>query len=107
KRTNYPFGDVVPSLATAIGSSGDSPEALAEVMGILVNEGVHRPILRVSELRLAEGTPYEAVLHRLPEPGVQVLSPEVAATARDALVEVVERGTARGIRGVMPVVGGK
>jgi hypothetical protein len=33
----------VPSYATAIGSSADRPLALAELMGIIVNDGQRRP----------------------------------------------------------------
>ncbi|MGZ9067558.1 MAG: glycosyl transferase family 51, partial [Burkholderiales bacterium] len=40
KRVGYPFGSLVPSYATAIGVSGDRPAALAELMGIIVNDGV-------------------------------------------------------------------
>ena len=32
----YPFASLTPSLATAIGSSGDRPAALAELMGIIL-----------------------------------------------------------------------
>ncbi len=39
----YPFDHLVPSLATAIGSSGDRPAALAELMGIILNDGVRPP----------------------------------------------------------------
>jgi len=42
-RLGYPFGHLVPSLATALGSSGDRPAALAELMGIIVNGGCARP----------------------------------------------------------------
>ncbi len=31
----FPFGQLVPSLGTAIGASGDRPDALAELMGIM------------------------------------------------------------------------
>ncbi len=42
-RLGYPFGHLVPSLATALGSSGDRPAALAELMGIIVNDGLRLP----------------------------------------------------------------
>ncbi|MCF5714381.1 glycosyl transferase family 51, partial [Pseudomonas tremae] len=37
QRVGYPFDHLVPSLATAIGSSGDRPAALAELIGIIQN----------------------------------------------------------------------
>ena len=41
-RLGYPFEDLAPSLGTAIGSSGDRPEALAHLMGIIMNDGVNK-----------------------------------------------------------------
>src|SRR5919109_2416012 len=43
QRLGFPFKTMVPSYATAIGSSSDRPVALAELIGILVNDGVRRP----------------------------------------------------------------
>jgi hypothetical protein len=110
----YPYRDVVPSLGTAIGSSGDRPEALAELVGILVNGGLQRPAVRFTELQFAPGTPYETILRPVTQRGVRVLSAAVASVARSALVDVVQSGTGRGIQGVLrtaagtpAVVGGK
>ena len=64
KRLGYPFGSLVPSYATAIGVSGDRPAALAELMGIIVNEGVRLPTSRIEELHFAAQTPYETVVRR-------------------------------------------
>ena len=47
KRLGYPFETLAPSLATAIGSSGDRPSALAELMGIIQNGGIRAPTLRI------------------------------------------------------------
>lgn len=95
QRLGYPFGNLVPSLGTSIGSSGDRPMALAELLGILMNDGVRRPIVRVDEVHLARGTPFETRLTRRDVRGVPVLDPDVAAVARRAMGAVVERGTAR------------
>ena len=95
RRLGYPFGNLVPSIGTAIGSSGDRPMALAELLGILVNDGVRLPVIRVDELHLAEGTPFETRLRRREARGVPVLDPLVAAAARRAMVSVVQNGTAR------------
>ena len=98
RRLGYPFEQLVPSLATSIGSSADRPAALAELMGIVVNDGVRRPAVRIGRLDFALGTPYETRLERRAEPGEQVLPPEVARTARRALLRVVDSGTARRVK---------
>ncbi|MCJ8165019.1 transglycosylase domain-containing protein [Pontibacter sp. E15-1] len=99
QRLGYPFQQLVPSLATALGSSGDRPEALAELMGIILNNGVRQRTLHIESLHFAAHTPYETALGCQPAPGEQVLVPEVAATLKRALLEVVEVGTARRLQG--------
>jgi membrane peptidoglycan carboxypeptidase len=91
----YPFDSLVPSYATSIGSSADRPAALAELMGILVNDGVRLPTVRVESLHFAADTPYETVAKYQPPQGEQVLNPVVVAEVRKALRDVVENGTAR------------
>lgn len=98
-RLGYPFGHLVPSLATALGSSGDRPAALAELMGIVVNGGIRQPTHRISDLRFAQGTPWETALRPTPVVGERVMAPEVAETLKKALSEVVEAGTARRLAG--------
>jgi membrane peptidoglycan carboxypeptidase len=107
KRLGYPFDSLVPSYATAIGSSGDRPAALAELVGILQAGGVRSPILRIRDLRFAERTPYETHLRRKTPPGEHVLRPEIAAVVRQELVGVVERGTARRVRGAVVLPDGR
>jgi membrane peptidoglycan carboxypeptidase len=114
ERLGYPFASLTPSLATAIGSSGDRPAALAELMGIILNDGVRLPTVLVDGLDFAVGTPYETRLGRAEAPVTQVLAPEVAGVVRGLLTQVVEQGTARGLRpalaqpgGGQHVVGGK
>ncbi len=99
KALGYPFYNLVPSLATAIGSSGDRPASLAELVGIVLNDGIRRPTIRIRALHFAEDTPYETRMVRDPAPGVRVLSVPVAAAVRRALVDVVEHGTGRRARG--------
>ena len=89
----------MPSLATAIGSSGDRPEALAELMGIIVNDGVKLPTTDLERLHFAAGTPYETKMVYRPEAPERVMAPEVAATVRRALMGVVAGGTATRLRG--------
>ena len=94
-RLGYPFESLMPSYATAIGSSADRPDDLAELVGILLNDGIRYPVQRVEELHYAAGTPYETVLRRSPPRGERVLSSEIAAVVRAAMVAGVTRGTAR------------
>lgn len=98
-RVGYPFDHLVPSLATALGSSGDRPAALAELMGIIVNDGVRLPNTRIERIRFAADTPYEMRFARRAAPGERVMPREVAAALRGALSDVVEGGTARRLAG--------
>lgn len=107
KRVGYPFDSLVPSYATALGSSADRPAALAQLMGILVNDGVRRPTQRLRTLHFAEGTPFETHLAARPGAGERVLPVEVARVARRALGLVVEEGTARRLKGVFKGPDGK
>jgi membrane peptidoglycan carboxypeptidase len=101
QRLGYPFERLVPSYATAIGSAADRPTALAELMGILVRDGQRYPSVRLDSLHFAADTPYETALsRRLPGPE-RVLSPELAQTARRALLGTVEQGTAVRARGAV------
>lgn len=95
QRLGYPFDALTPSYATSLGSSADRPAALAELVGILLNDGVRLPVLRAGDLRAAEGTPYETHFAARPPAGERVLPAEVAAAARRVLALVVEGGTAR------------
>ena len=99
RRLGYPFEHLVPSLATSIGSSADRPAALAELMGVVVNDGIRRPTVRIDQIRLAAETPFETRLERRYEPGARVLPAEIAQVARRALLRVVDSGTARRAKG--------
>jgi hypothetical protein len=97
----YPFGSLVPSFATAIGASADRPAALAELVGIVISDGIRAPVVRIDRLRFAAGTPYETELVRQPAAGRRVLHPEVARLVRRALLDVVANGTARRARDLL------
>ncbi|AFO47500.1 transglycosylase domain-containing protein [Pseudomonas putida] len=99
KRVGYPFDHLVPSLATAIGSSGDRPAALSELVGIIQNDGVRLPTLRIDTLHFAANTPYETKLITDPDRGVRILPVEVARALKGAMSQVVDAGTARRISG--------
>ena len=101
KRVGYPFDHLVPSYATAIGSSGDNPAGLAGLIGILQSAGRLAPTRRIASLRFAEGTPTETWLSPGVSPGTQVLDATVATFVRRELVGVVEHGTGRRIAGAL------
>jgi membrane peptidoglycan carboxypeptidase len=98
RRQGYPFGHLVPSFGSAIGSSGDRPDALADLMGIILNDGVRQPNVDLQRLQFATGTPYETEMMLKPEPQ-RVLAPEIAKTVRQALMGVVMEGTAKRLSG--------
>ena len=98
-RLGYPFDSLTPSYATAIGASGDRPAALAELMGIIANDGMRVPATRMVSMVFARSTPYETRLEYRPAAPQRVLPAELARTVRDALVGVVEDGTARRLAG--------
>lgn len=114
KRLGYPFDSLVPSFATAIGSSADRPAALAEIIGIIINDGVRMPSLKVTSFHFAGGTPYDTELSLKTEEGERVMPVEAAKVLLKTLADVVKSGTARGVHGVLKeadgnivVIGGK
>lgn len=116
RQMGYPFNTMVPSLASALGSSGDRPIALAELVGIILNDGMRYPLVRLDELHFAAETPYEAILRRSEnQSGERVMKPEVAQALKGAMSLVVSQGTARRVHqaykrssdGQPYVIGGK
>lgn len=106
QRLGYPFGSLVPSYATAIGSSADRPNSLAELVGIILNDGVKYPSGLIDRLRFAEGTPYETVFSRADAAPKRLLAPEICRTLKPCLLDIVEKGTAaRGYK-AFPLPGG-
>ncbi|TMU76099.1 penicillin-binding protein [Pseudomonas fluorescens] len=106
QKVGYPFDHLVPSLATAIGSSGDRPAALAELIGTILNDGVRMPTLRIDSLHFAAGTPYETQLVNDPHVGKRVMPSEVATAMREALSQVVDAGTAKRVSGSFKLADG-
>ncbi len=110
----YPFSQIIPSFATAIGSSGDRPDALARLMGIILNDGMDSSTSMIERVSFAAATPYQTDLTLgAPPAPTRVFAPEVARTLRRALIGVVDGGTAVRVRnafatkdGVLPI-GGK
>ena len=102
----YPFAHLVPSLGTAIGASGDRPDALADLMGTIMNDGVRVPTVTIEHLHFAANTPYETNLSPAAQPE-RVMPVEVAQTVRRALMGVVANGTARRLNGTYLAADGK
>ncbi|WP_423199526.1 MULTISPECIES: transglycosylase domain-containing protein [unclassified Cupriavidus] len=99
QRLGYPFDSLTPSYATAIGASGDRPAALSELAGIILNGGMDVQPTTVRRLDFAAETPYASYYTLQPAPGKRLIAPEIAAIARRSMLDVVENGTARSIRG--------
>jgi hypothetical protein len=95
KKMGYPFDNLVPSLATALGSSGDRPAALAELIGIILNDGRQMPTHRFTSVEFAKDTPFETVVEQPAVTSTQVLHPEVAQILKETTGKVVSEGTAK------------
>ncbi len=107
QQLGFPFEHLVPSYATAIGSSGDRPAALATLMGILLNDGILRTSLRFTRLRFAGETPYETVMEPERQKGKQVLPRAVSSAVLPVLAGVVQTGTAVRVAGTYKLPDGK
>jgi membrane peptidoglycan carboxypeptidase len=114
QRLGYPFDSLVPSYATAIGVSGDTPAALAKLVGIVLSGGVLYPTERIQQLHFGPGSPFETVLAHRVQPGVQVVLPQIAQLVRRDMLGVVQNGTGRRVHdgvklpdGTVLPIGGK
>lgn len=106
QQLGYPFDSLTPSYATCIGVSGDTPQALAILVGILVNDGKRYPSIDIDRLQFARATPFETVMTRRTGEGSQVLSPVIARLVRKEMMGVVENGTGARARGGFKLPGG-
>ncbi|MFM0033292.1 transglycosylase domain-containing protein [Paraburkholderia strydomiana] len=91
----YPFTTLTPSYAAAIGASGDRPAALAQLIGVIANDGNKVPTESLTQLDFAKDTPYETHFKRAALAPEQQLSPEIAGVMKTLLRDVVTGGTAR------------
>jgi membrane peptidoglycan carboxypeptidase len=110
QQSGYPFDKIVPSFATAIGSSGDRPESLAELMGVIVNGGKRLPTGSIEKLAFADETPYETNFQRKSNSASdakQVFSLEAANVLKEALIDVVQNGTARRLKEKLTLADGR
>lgn len=99
EKLGYPFDSLVPSYATAIGVSGDTPAALAKLVGIILNDGVLYPTVSIERLHFGEGTPFETVMTRRLEAGQGLLNPVITQMVRREMLGVVQNGTGRRLQG--------
>ena len=95
RRLGYPFDYLVPSYATSIGVSGDTPRALAELAGILANKGIRYSTIGIRGLDFARGTPMETSFAAPVSQGERVLSPEITDLVLREMRGVVQNGTGR------------
>ncbi|MBN3847435.1 glycosyl transferase family 51 [Paraburkholderia sp. Ac-20342] len=91
----YPFASITPSYAAAIGASGDRPAALAQLIGVIANDGNKVPTETLTQIDFAKDTPYETHFKRASVAPQQEVSPEIAGVVRMLLRDVVTGGTAR------------
>lgn len=103
----YPFETITPSFAAAIGASGDRPDALAHLIGIIANDGKTHAAQSIDTLTFAAGTPFETRFERAPSPGRQSISPEIVTVARSMLHDVVAGGTGARLAAGLPLGDGR
>ncbi len=105
----YPFASITPSYGSAVGAAGDRPAALAELMGIIVNNGLRLPTRQITALTFGAGTPYETRLVAGPSKPERLLPEAICQVVREALVGVVQTGTGVRVRGAFGTLalGGK
>ena len=107
RRLGYPFESLTPSYASALGASGDRPAALANLMGIIVNKGMRLPLRKLQSLYFAQGTPYETHFQNSELAAERLLPEEVTAVVRRSLIDVVDGGTAKRLKGGLRQAKGK
>ncbi len=103
----YPFETITPSFAAAIGASGDRPDALAHLIGIIANDGQTHAAQSIDTLTFAAGTPFETRFGRAPSAGHQSISPEIVTVARSLLHDVVAGGTGARLSAGLPLGDGR
>ncbi|MDP2205984.1 MAG: transglycosylase domain-containing protein [Alphaproteobacteria bacterium] len=95
KEKGFPFEKMTASYASALGSSGDTPAALATLAGIIQNDGLLVPATKFTDIKFGENTPYALDFKAGKADPKRVLSADVAQLVRREMQNVVELGTAR------------
>jgi membrane peptidoglycan carboxypeptidase len=91
----YPFANLTPSYAAAIGASGDRPAALAQLIGVIANGGNRVPARSIAQLDFATSTPYETHFTRAWVAPQVMLSPQIVNVVHRLLTDVVLGGTGK------------
>ncbi|PQV54521.1 transglycosylase domain-containing protein [Paraburkholderia sp. BL21I4N1] len=91
----YPFSNLTPSYAAAIGASGDRPAALAQLIGVIASDGSKLPTESLTQIDFAKDTPYETHFQRAAVAPQRQVSPEIAGVVKVLLRDVVLGGTAK------------
>lgn len=91
----FPFRRLIPSFASSIGVSGDTPKALANLMGVIENDGKRYKDVEFTNISLGKDTPYERNFICTTNDAEQVLDPQIAAIVKENLENIVQNGTAR------------
>jgi membrane peptidoglycan carboxypeptidase len=107
REVGYPFQSITPSYGSAVGAAGDRPAALAQLMGILVNDGRMVQTNHFESLVFAARTPYETRFAHQADAGRQVIAPEIVKVVRGVLRDVVTGGTARRVAAGLPLGNGR
>jgi membrane peptidoglycan carboxypeptidase len=103
----YPFANLTPSYAAAIGASGDRPAALAQLIGVIANGGNKVPTENITQLDFAKDTPYETHFVRATVAPQTQLSPQIVNVVHGMLSDVVQGGTAKRLADGMTFPDGK
>lgn len=103
----YSFSTMVPSYASALGSSGDTPASLATLSGIIQNNGLKQDAIKFRDIKLAQDTPYRQTFNVNAKPSKRVLPAELTELVRREMQGVVEEGTGRRIKGTVKLSDGR
>jgi membrane peptidoglycan carboxypeptidase len=103
----YPFETITPSFAASIGASGDRPDALAHLIGIVANDGKSDRAQSIDTLTFAAGTPFETHFGRAPSAERQAISPDIVTVVRGLLHDVVQGGTGGRLATGLPLGDGR
>lgn len=107
KKQGFPFDSMIPTLASALGSSGDRPAALADLMGAIHNDGILLPTQRIEGMTFGRSTPFETRFELAGQGARRAMRVEVAHATQKAVRQVVEGGTARRLKGSLVKANGQ
>ncbi|HTI17204.1 MAG TPA: transglycosylase domain-containing protein [Trinickia sp.] len=103
----YPFATVTPSYGAAVGASGDRPDSLAQLIGIVANDGRMLPPQSIESFEFASGTPFETHFSHIASTQAPQLQPEIAVVVQGLLRDVVQGGTGTRLAHGLPLGDGR